>query len=54
MAAGRGWLAAAGPVAVGSGPFDWALAMLLADTSSRRLAAARPDEAIESMLMLLD
>ena len=42
------------PLDVGSGPVVLALAMLLAATLTRRLAADNPDVAIENMLMPSD
>ena len=39
------------PPAEGSGPFVRTLAMLLAATFTRKLAAESPDVAIENMLM---
>jgi hypothetical protein len=42
------------PPEAGSGPVVLTLAMLLADTLTRKLAAESPDVAIESMLILPD
>ena len=44
-------VAGSDPLAEGSGPFVRTLAMLLAATSTRKLAAESPDVAIENMLM---